>query len=305
MTPASGRVNLEWTRYKPEHARIEFIDEGSHDVEREELELEFRDLIDAVLERLHGHPETRTAADGLGRAWNAINDLDTDELEFSRAAALLGIDPFDVANHVADAIVAFWERADPSVREDALALADQGSLDRVADWLDNAMETLAEEQQENDWTGIRRTLPPPDGVEPWTRGLRAGARRPRYERRRRRADRLPQGRTAGNSVARNPTAVRTHPRTRGNADARVHDGATRRVRNAVSSSPARSATTWAGPNRATVCSALWRPTVRHSRGRSRRSSWPLRTCCACGLPTTGWTSNRQTILGRSSASPAS
>ena len=170
MTPAAGRVNLEWTRYKPEHARIEFIDEGSHDVEREELELEFRDLIDAVLERLHGHPETRTAADGLGRAWNAINDLDADELEFSRAAALLGIDPFEVADHVANAIVAFWERADPSVREDALALADQGSLDRVADWLDNAMETLAEHQPENDWTDIRRTLPPPAGVEPWTRG---------------------------------------------------------------------------------------------------------------------------------------
>jgi hypothetical protein len=75
-----------------------------------------------------------------------------------------------VANHVADAIVAFWERADPSVREDALALADQGSLDRVADWLDNAMEALAEEQQENDWTGSRRTLPSPAGVEPWTRG---------------------------------------------------------------------------------------------------------------------------------------
>ena len=115
-------------------------------------------------------PKTSEAGNSLGRAWNALNDLDTDELEFSRAAALLGIDPFDAPDHVADAIVAFWERADPSVREDALALANQDSLDRVADWLDHAVSTLAGEQQDNDWNAVRQALPPPSGVEPWARG---------------------------------------------------------------------------------------------------------------------------------------
>ena len=170
MTPASGRMLLEWNRYKPEHARIEFVDKGSQSVEREELDLEFRNLIDAVLERLHGHPETGLAADNLGRAWNAVNDLDAEELEFSRAAALFGIDPFDVRDSVADAIVAFWERTNPSVREDALALASGGALNVVADWLDNAIETLAQDQRSSDWPDIRQTLPPPAGVEPWTRG---------------------------------------------------------------------------------------------------------------------------------------
>ena len=42
--------------------------------------------------------------------------IDPDEREFSRAASLLGIDPFDVQDSVADAIVAFWESTDPSVR---------------------------------------------------------------------------------------------------------------------------------------------------------------------------------------------
>ena len=119
MIPASGRVHLQWKRYKPRHARIEFVDEGRQSVERDELESEFRNLIDGVIERLHGSPETGAAADSLGRAWNAINDLDADEREFSRAAALLGIDPFDVRDSVADTIVAFWERADPAIREDA------------------------------------------------------------------------------------------------------------------------------------------------------------------------------------------
>ena len=104
MVSTAGRVHLQWTRFKPRHARIEFLDEGRQSVEREELESEFRKIIDAVIERLHGRPDTGAAADDLGRTWNAINDLDADEREFSRAAALLGIDPFDVRDSVADAI---------------------------------------------------------------------------------------------------------------------------------------------------------------------------------------------------------
>lgn len=170
MIPTSGRVHLQWTRYKPRHARIEFVDEGRRSVERDELESEFRKLIDAVIERLHGRPETGAAADNLGQAWNAINDLDADEREFSRAAALLGIDPFDVQDSVADAIVAFWERADPSIREDALAIASENSLTRVGRWLDEAIDTLAEDHNNNDWADIRRALPPLATAEPWARG---------------------------------------------------------------------------------------------------------------------------------------
>ena len=164
-------MHLHWTRCRPRHTRIEFVDEGQVHVERGELESELRDLIDAVLERLHGDPETGLAANNLGRAWNAVNNLDPDEREFSRAASLLGIDPFDVQDSVADAIVTFWESTDPSVREDALATATEDSLTRVAEWLDDAIEALAKEEQSNGWSDVRQALPPPPlGVEPWERG---------------------------------------------------------------------------------------------------------------------------------------
>ena len=170
MMLASGRIHLEWTRYKPEHARIEFVDEGQDNVAPEDLELEFRNLIDAVLERLTGHPEVGAAANNLRSAWRAVNDLDAEELEFSRAAALAGIDPFDVPDHVADAVVAFWEHVDPSIREDALALTSGGLFTPVSDWLHDTTEVLAQEKHNNDWLDICHTLPPPDGVEPWIRG---------------------------------------------------------------------------------------------------------------------------------------
>ena len=53
MIPDSGQMHLKWTKYKPEHARIEFVDEGLHCVEQEELEPQFRELIESVLERLY------------------------------------------------------------------------------------------------------------------------------------------------------------------------------------------------------------------------------------------------------------
>ena len=172
ITPASStRMHLSWTRHKPRHARIEFLDEGYQTVEREALDAEFRNLIDAVLERLHAHPETETAASHLGRAWNAVNNLADDEIEFSRAAALFGADPFDVRDDVASAIAAFWERTAPSVREDALALANGGALPSLANWLSDAVETLTRRRPRTDWSEIRSALPPPPpGLEPWARG---------------------------------------------------------------------------------------------------------------------------------------
>ena len=169
MTAVSGRMQLRWVSYKPLHARIEFVDDGSERVARDELETELRNLIDAVVERLHGRPDTAPAADRLAREWNAVNGLDADEIEFSRAAALLGVDPFHVQDPVADAIVAFWQGAAPSLRDDALASATADSLPRVAAWLDDAMESLPKNGN-NDWPDIRRTLPPSPTVEPWSQG---------------------------------------------------------------------------------------------------------------------------------------
>ena len=172
MTAVSGRMQLRWVPYKPQHARIEFVDEGLERVARDELETELRNLIDAVIERLHGRPDTAPAADNLAQVWNAVNGLDADELEFSRAAALLGLDPFDVQDDVADGIVAFWARTEPSLREDALATASEyAQLPWLAAWFDGVLPALEAEEHDNDWADVRRALPPPPlGSEPWTRG---------------------------------------------------------------------------------------------------------------------------------------
>ena len=172
MTPADGRVSLHWERYRPRHARIEFVDEGRASFSREDVESAFRPVIEAVLERLCSSAQTVAAGDALAASWHAINTLDPDEREFSRAAALLGVDPFDVRDDLADAIAAFWAHAEPAVREDVLASVSAESLGRVGTWLDGALGALAEcaDDAGSDWGGIRGELPPLPEAEPWTRG---------------------------------------------------------------------------------------------------------------------------------------
>lgn len=167
MVPASSRMHLRWRRLKPAHARIEFVDEGEASVDRVELETQFRDLIDAVLERLRDEGLT---AETLDSEWTAVNALTPDEQEFSRAAALLGIDPLDVSDSLAGAIVTFWEQADPSLRDDALAAASADSLPKVGKWLSHALEDLDGAVNGGGWAEVRRALPRPSAAEPWNRG---------------------------------------------------------------------------------------------------------------------------------------
>ena len=172
IAPASSeRMHLEWVGYRPEHARVEFLEGGSRSVDRRELDAELRTLIDAVLRRTQENPDTRGASEDLGRAWSGLNNLADDEVEFSRAAALFGADPFDIEDEVADLIGRFWKDADASVREDALSLAGGAGLSPVSDWLDRAQKALAEENQHSDWPEVRGALPVvATSGRPWERG---------------------------------------------------------------------------------------------------------------------------------------
>ena len=170
MVQSSGRMHLRWTRWAPPHATVEFVDEDETFVSRADLETEFRTIVEAVVERLRSMDAGSPASVSLGEAWNALNSLDPEEEEFSGAAALLGIDPFDVENSMAETIAAFWQRAAPSIREEALASADERTLPRVSEWLEHTIETLQTTGKKNNWTEIRAALSPVRAAEPWRRG---------------------------------------------------------------------------------------------------------------------------------------
>lgn len=170
IVPLSGRIHLQWKRWKPEHSKIEFLDESEMAAGHEEVEKEFRNIIETVIERLRSFEDCSAAVESLRIAWEAINLIDADELEFSRAAALLGVDPFDVGDPEAHDIAVFWDRVDPSIREDALASASEGSLDLIREWLEEVIHGFEDAESDNEWAAIRGAVPPPIGAEPWNQG---------------------------------------------------------------------------------------------------------------------------------------
>lgn len=190
MVPVAETVELRWRRRVAPYARVEFVNEGSVRVDRGALEAEFRKLIDAVLKRLRERGADPTMLD---TEWAAVNVLDPDEREFSRAAALVGADPFDVTPSLADALISFWSDAGPSLREEALAAADADSLPEVSAWLAEQLPKLEGERsperidiprtlsrdgvsfgfltrRRDDWPNIRRDLPIVSDARPSERG---------------------------------------------------------------------------------------------------------------------------------------
>ena len=167
MFPASERMHLRWVQRKPCYTQLQFVDAGEVRVRSGELEDQFGILIDAVLDKLRIEG---VAFGSVGDAWEAINRLEPDEREFSRAAALLGVDPFDVGDSLADAIVAFWEEADPSLRDDALAAADASSLPCVHEWLRDRLAALEGAGDGGEWATFRQSLAPTAPGTPWAQG---------------------------------------------------------------------------------------------------------------------------------------
>ena len=166
---AAGATSLRWLASRPRFAELEFIHTGEARVPTEELEQAFRTLIDAVVDKLRRENLPLPALDD---AWSAINELDAEEQEFARAAALIGVDPFDVDDALADSIVAFWQGTLPNLREDALAGADTESLPKVERWLRRGLSFLDEHRADgqSDWDRLRRSMSQSDSPVPWMQG---------------------------------------------------------------------------------------------------------------------------------------
>lgn len=139
IAPLQGRMRLRWTRYRPAHSEIEFTEQGEAQIDRCDLENAVQHIVEATLDRLAGVGLT---AELLQRDWSAIQSADDDEQEFCRAAALLGQDPFSVPQPLADRIIEFCGLVEPSVREDALAVANEDGPVQLERWLADALDRL-------------------------------------------------------------------------------------------------------------------------------------------------------------------
>lgn len=169
FSPSSGRIHVNAERWEPAHASIAFVEEVDTYVDAEEFKSELQRLIEFVIRRV-AILDNDFDANRLSQSWAAIANLDMEEQEFCRAAAMCGVDPFDIEDSISEAIVAFWDRTDPSIREEALAAADACSLPQLGEWLGHATEELSSADRESRWNEIRDSMPTSRSREPWMQG---------------------------------------------------------------------------------------------------------------------------------------
>lgn len=186
IAPTPRSMRLRWERDRPAYTEIEFTEQGDAYVDRQDFEVAVQGIVEATQDRL---ASAGLSAEFLQRDWAAIQAADREETEFCRAAALAGQDPFGVPDLLATQIIEFWQRAEPSIREDALATANGVGLAPLAEWLTGALVRVGAVRDGTNWADVRSALPARTAQPPFQRGydlaraVRAelAPRRPRYE----------------------------------------------------------------------------------------------------------------------------
>ena len=129
VVSSGARTTLAWKRCAPQWTRIEYLSQGRSHVDGLEFRQVSYELIDSVIRRLAAHGIQDTL---LQEEWAAIQDSESDveELEFCKAAAGLGWDPYDLDASERDEIFLLAQELEGFIDEavqafDASAVRDQ------------------------------------------------------------------------------------------------------------------------------------------------------------------------------------
>jgi hypothetical protein len=145
IQPMGERVRLAWQPVRLDAQNLEFTASGSSYIPAVELRQTFSDFITAILKRLHEQGVEDTL---LGGEWDSLQAVDSQELEFCSAVALLGLDPYTLNDEEQQGIMEVSERLPASLWPDFFALADFAALPEQASQVLSAL-ALSRENRVN------------------------------------------------------------------------------------------------------------------------------------------------------------
>jgi hypothetical protein len=166
-------MQLRWDAETLVHHGVQFLESGSAYLKLDDVQRSLWAFITSVVARLDQSDVRDTF---LQQEWAALNSIDQEEADFCVAAATLGIDPFDVDDSVASALLDVARTIPASVRREFLAVASQGDLRRdtsdVAAGIETARRNRAEVGALTQLRDAMVTLPA-NGGPPWQQGYAA------------------------------------------------------------------------------------------------------------------------------------
>lgn len=122
-------VEVQWRPRSVAGAGIQFVADGRTLLSLSSVRLELRRFVELVIRRLD---DVGVSGTTLHETWRAIQASDLNELEFCRAAARLGADPYSIPDELAASIVDACSRVRPELCADLLSLSSEQTLMRDA-----------------------------------------------------------------------------------------------------------------------------------------------------------------------------
>ncbi len=177
LIPRGEGAKLEWRRWTIGAAQIEFMESGDATVPLAAIEDELAAFIEAVIGRLPRHEAAQT---GLVAEWDTIrrSQADPEERSFCRAAAALGLDPYDVGADDARALESYAERLPDQALRDLCGVSSPADFSVNAGWVTENLAAIDSWQHRmEDLRDLRRTLDhQPIVGSPWSHGYDAAGK---------------------------------------------------------------------------------------------------------------------------------
>lgn len=170
FVPEGESFGVEWAPYSYQHAPVDFISGGRKTLPKRQVEDVLRDFVDKVDARLTKDGITDT---WLQQEWAAVREAEADaeQLQFCRAAAWLGLDPFDLSEQDASNIEHLAAKLPPELTEDAFRAVGPESAEAIADWIATQLAlSPAARWEKTEITKVQEELESAPNGQPWEIG---------------------------------------------------------------------------------------------------------------------------------------
>lgn len=135
--PEGENIRVEWAPYRYAHAPVNFVAQGTRRLSKDHVKEVLWDFVEKVDQRLTKSEITDT---WMQKEWSGVQDTlqDKEETEFCRAAAWLGLDPYEMTDVRADEFVSQYNEIDRCLREDALKASAEPDTSEISNWISRA-----------------------------------------------------------------------------------------------------------------------------------------------------------------------
>ncbi len=169
VLPEGPVVRMEWRPYRSPYATVEFLDRGAALVLADQARQAFSKLIEAVVRRLDNERVTDT---WLQTEWRVIHESSPEEVEFCRAVAALGLDPYEIDRETAGELTSLWDSLPAQLRNDVFLAAPPDQVKQTVEWVHNGIRSIASiTGRDRSWEELLRLVRyAPGAFEPWKKG---------------------------------------------------------------------------------------------------------------------------------------